>query len=170
MNSMELLLQALTPPTGSTTPGRATAVRAAPPTGVPARSTQGRAALPTSTRTAPGGPCNEYSGIGSGQRACSGCQTAFHTYRMEYDRSVSPEQIRWYLDGVNFFTVYSNQVDPTTWNNALHHGFFVIFDLAMGGGFPNALAGGSTPTASTASGVPMLVDYVRVYTSHHETS
>ena len=120
--------------------------------------------------TAPGGPCNEYSGIGSGQRACSGCQTAFHTYRMEYDRSVSPEQIRWYLDGVNFFTVYSNQVDPTTWNNALHHGFFVIFDLAMGGGFPNALAGGSTPTASTASGVPMLVDYVRVYTSHRETS
>ncbi|HEX6477199.1 MAG TPA: hypothetical protein VF043_00025, partial [Ktedonobacteraceae bacterium] len=79
-------------------------------------------------------------------------------------------QIRWYLDGINFFTVYANQVDPTTWNNALHHGFFVIFDLAMGGGFPNAFAGGSTPTASTASGVPMLVDYVRVYTSHHETS
>ena len=115
--------------------------------------------------TAPGGPCNEFSGIGSGQRPCPGCQTGFHTYRMEYDRGASPEQIRWYLDGVNFFTVNANQVDATTWNNALHHGFFVIFDLAMGGGFPAAFGGG--PTASTASGVPMVIDYVRVYTSHH---
>ncbi len=113
--------------------------------------------------TSPGGPCNETTGIGSGQRTCSGCQTGFHTYRMEYDRSVSPEQIRWYLDGNNFFTVNANQVDATTWNNATHHGFFVIFDVAMGGGFPAAFGGG--PTSSTVSGVPMLVDYVRVYTS-----
>lgn len=113
--------------------------------------------------TSPGGPCNETTGIGSGQHACSGCQTAFHTYRMEYDRSVSPEQIRWFLDGVNFFTVNANQVDATTWANATHHGFFVIFDVAMGGGFPAAFGGG--PTASTASGVPMLADYVRVFTS-----
>lgn len=115
--------------------------------------------------TAPGGPCNEYSGIGSGQHACAGCQTAFHTYRMEYDRSVSPEQIRWYLDGVNFFTISSTQVDATTWNNALHHSFFIIFDLAIGGGFPNALCGCSSPTASTTPGAAMLVNYVRVYTS-----
>ena len=114
--------------------------------------------------TAPGGPCNEYTGISSGQRTCSGCQSAFHTYRMESDRSVSPEQIRWYLDGVNIFTVNSNQIDATAWNNALHHGFFIIFDVAMGGGFPAAFGGG--PASSTASGVPMLVDYVRVYTSH----
>lgn len=40
----------------------------------------------------PGGPCNETTGIGSGQRACSGCQTSYHTYRVEIDRSVSPEQ------------------------------------------------------------------------------
>ncbi|HEX5496735.1 MAG TPA: glycoside hydrolase family 16 protein [Mycobacteriales bacterium] len=109
----------------------------------------------------PGGPCNETTGIGSGQHACAGCQTGFHTYTMEYDRSVSPEQLRWYLDGVNFFTVNQTQVDATTWNNALHHGFFVIFDVAMGGGFPAAFGGG--PTGATASGVPMLVDYVAVY-------
>lgn len=111
--------------------------------------------------TAPGGPCNENTGIGSGQRACGGCQTGFHTYTMEYDRSVSPEQIRWSLDGATFFTVNANQVDATTWNNALHHGFFLIFDVAMGGGFPAAFGGG--PTGATASGVPMLVDYVAVY-------
>jgi Ricin-type beta-trefoil lectin domain len=112
---------------------------------------------------APGGPCNEFTGLGSGERACSGCQTGFHTYAMEYDRSISPEQIRWYLDGSNFFTVNSNQVDATTWNNATHHGFFLILNVAMGGSFPAAFGGG--PTGSTASGVPMLVDYVAVYTS-----
>jgi beta-glucanase (GH16 family) len=113
--------------------------------------------------TNPGGECNETTGIGSGERACGGCQTGFHTYAMELDRSVSPEQIRWYLDGTNFFTVNANRVDATTWNNATHHGFFVILNVAMGGGFPAAFGGG--PTGSTVSGVPMLVDYVAVYTS-----
>ena len=113
--------------------------------------------------TASGGPCNETTGLGSGERACSGCQTGFHRYAMEYDRSVSPEQIRWYLDGANYFTLNANQVDSTTWNNATHHGFFVIFNVAIGGGFPAAFGGG--PTSSTQSGVPMLVDYVAVYTS-----
>jgi beta-glucanase (GH16 family) len=113
--------------------------------------------------TNPGGPCNETTGIGSGERACGGCQTGFHQYAVEYDRSVSPEQLRYYLDGDNFFTINSNQVDATTWNNALHHGFFMILNVAMGGGFPAAFGGG--PTGSTQPGVPMLVDYVRVLTS-----
>ncbi|HLW03337.1 MAG TPA: glycoside hydrolase family 16 protein [Ktedonobacterales bacterium] len=114
----------------------------------------------------PGGPCNETSGIGSGQRACSGCQTSFHTYTEIIDRSVSPEQIRWYLDGNNYFTVSANQVDATTWANAVDHAFYVIFDLAMGGGFPNGVSGKTTPTSSTQSGASMLVDYVRVYTAN----
>jgi hypothetical protein len=113
--------------------------------------------------TASGGPCNETTGLGSGQRSCSGCQTGYHTYAMEYDRGVSPEQIRWYLDGSNFFTLNSTAVDATTWNNATHHGFFIILNVAMGGGFPAAFGGG--PTGSTQSGVPMNVDYVAVYTS-----
>ncbi|ROS30777.1 ricin-type beta-trefoil lectin domain protein [Cellulomonas sp. PhB150] len=111
----------------------------------------------------PGGPCNETSGLGSGQRACGGCQTGFHTYAMELDRSVSPERIRWYVDGSNFFTISANQVDATTWNNATHHGFFMILDVAIGGGFPAAFGGG--PTAATQSGVPMVVDYVSASTT-----
>ncbi len=111
----------------------------------------------------PGGPCNETTGIGSGQHACPGCQTGFHTYSVIVDRSVSPEQIRWYLDGANYFTVSANQVDPTTWANAVDHGFFIIFDLAMGGGFPNAFGGG--PTAATQSGASMIVDNVQVSTA-----
>ena len=108
----------------------------------------------------PGGPCNETTGIGSGQHACPGCQTGFHTYSVIVDRSVSPEQIRWYLDGANYFTVNANQVDATTWANAVDHGFFIIFDLAMGGGFPNAFGGG--PTSATQSGASMIVDNVQV--------
>jgi beta-glucanase (GH16 family) len=111
--------------------------------------------------TNPGGPCNESTGIGSGEHACPGCQTAYHTYAVQIDRSVSPEQIRWYLDGTNYFTVRATQVDATTWANAVDHPFFIIFDLAMGGGFPAAFGGG--PNASTASGGQMNIDYVAVY-------
>jgi beta-glucanase (GH16 family) len=117
--------------------------------------------------TNPGGPCNETTGIGSGERACTGCQTGFHIYAMEYDRSVTPEQIRYYLDGANFFTISATQVDATTWNNATHHGFFVILNVAIGGGFPAAFGGG--PTAATVSGQPMLVDYVAAYTKAGST-
>ncbi len=116
----------------------------------------------------PGGPCNETTGIGSGKQPCAGCQTAYHTYTEILDRSVSPEQIRWYLDGNNYFTVKANQVDATTWSNAVDHAFYVIFDLAMGGGFPGAFGGG--PTSATQSGGSLNVDYVRVYTSNGTTT
>ncbi|WP_425245570.1 glycoside hydrolase family 16 protein [Streptomyces sp. NEAU-NA10] len=111
--------------------------------------------------TNPGGPCNETSGIGN-YTACPGttCQSGFHTYTMEWDRSVSPEAIRFSVDGVTFHTVTANQVDATTWNNATDHGFFVILNVAMGGAFPDAFGGGLD--ADTRSGVPMVVDYVQV--------
>ncbi|WP_084557383.1 galactose-binding domain-containing protein [Hamadaea tsunoensis] len=109
----------------------------------------------------PGGPCNESTGRGSGERACAGCQTGYHTYAVEIDRSVSPEQIRWYLDGNNYFTLNSTVVDATTWANAVDHPFFIIYDLAMGGGFPAAFGGG--PFAGTVSGGQMNIDYVAVY-------
>jgi beta-glucanase (GH16 family) len=111
--------------------------------------------------TNPGGPCNESTGLGSGERACTGCQTGYHTYAVQIDRSVSPEQIRWYLDGANYFTLSANRVDATTWANAVDHPFFIIFDLAMGGGFPDAFGGG--PNAATVSGGQMNIDNVAVY-------
>jgi beta-glucanase (GH16 family) len=109
-----------------------------------------------------GGPCNETTGISSGERPCTGCRTSYHRYGVEVDRSISPEKIRFYVDGVLSHTVSANQVDPTTWNDAVHHGYFLILNVAMGGGFPNAFGGG--PFASTVSGVPMLVNYVTVAT------
>ncbi|MFE9996912.1 glycoside hydrolase family 16 protein [Streptomyces avermitilis] len=114
--------------------------------------------------TNPGGPCNETSGIG-GSTSCVGttCQAGFHTYAMEWDRSTSTEEIRFYLDGVNFHTVKASQVDATTWANATGHGFFVILNVAMGGGFPAAFGGG--PDSGTDPGHPMVVDYVQVLQS-----
>ncbi|MGW3912926.1 glycoside hydrolase family 16 protein [Streptomyces sp. NPDC005070] len=111
--------------------------------------------------TSPGGPCNETSGIGN-NTPCTGttCQAGFHTYAMEWDRSTSPEEVRFYLDGVNFHTVKANQVDATTWANATNHGYFVILNVAMGGGFPGAFGGG--PDSGTEPGHPLVVDYVQV--------
>jgi hypothetical protein len=109
----------------------------------------------------PGGPCGESTGIGSGEKACAGCQTGFHDYAVEIDRSTSPEQIRWYLDGAKYFTINATQVDAATWSAAVDHPFFIIYDLAMGGGFPDAFGGG--PNAATVSGQAMTIDSVAVY-------
>ncbi|MFQ3561059.1 glycoside hydrolase family 16 protein [Streptomyces gramineus] len=111
--------------------------------------------------SSPGGPCNETTGLGN-STSCPGstCQSGFHTYTMEWDRSVSPEAIRFSVDGVTYQTVTANQVDATTWSNATNHGFFVILNVAMGGGFPGAFGGG--PYSTTEPGHPMTVDYVQV--------
>lgn len=114
----------------------------------------------------PGGPCNETTGLGA-SRACPGssCQSAFHTYRFEWDRAVTPNQLRWYVDGQQFHSVSQSQFDSGTWNAMTgHQGYFLLLNVAMGGAFPNALAG-PTPTAATVSGRPMLVDYVAVWQS-----
>ncbi|MEO3859459.1 glycoside hydrolase family 16 protein [Acrocarpospora sp. B8E8] len=114
-----------------------------------------------------GGPCNETTGLGN-SRACPGssCQSAFHTYRFEWDRSVNPNQLRWYVDGQQYHSVSQAQLDATTWNNMTSHaGYFILLNVAIGGAFPNALAGFGTPTAATVSGRPMVVDYVAVWQS-----
>ncbi|MEU3840356.1 glycoside hydrolase family 16 protein [Streptomyces sp. NPDC028635] len=114
--------------------------------------------------TSPGGPCNETTGIGN-STACPNttCQSGFHTYAMEWDRSVSPEAIRFSVDGVVYHTVTANQMDAATWANATNHGFFVILNVAMGGGFPDAFGGGLD--GDTQPGHPMVVDYVQVLTA-----
>ncbi|MGS2618035.1 carbohydrate-binding protein [Micromonospora sp. LZ34] len=114
---------------------------------------------------APGGPCDEFNGIGA-SRACPGstCQSAFHTYRFEWDASVSPQQLRWYVDGQLYHTVSQSRVGEPYWSQMTSHaGYFLLLNVAMGGAFPNGVAGGATPTAATVPGRPMLVDYVAVY-------
>src|SRR6202030_3027074 len=114
----------------------------------------------------PGGPCNETNGIGSGLLSCSGCQTGHNTYTIIVTRTnPSAESVTWYLNGNQFFQVKESQVPVATWQAAIDHNFSIIFDLAMGGGYPNGVCGCTTPTSSTASGGTMSVAYVAAYTT-----
>ncbi|WP_042430435.1 ricin-type beta-trefoil lectin domain protein [Streptacidiphilus anmyonensis] len=116
--------------------------------------------------TYPGGPCNEGNGIGSGLTACNGCQSGYHTYSMILDRTnTAAENITFYLDGNQYFQVTEAQVGTSTWQAAFDHNLSIIFDLAMGGGFPNGVCGCTTPTSATSSGATMSVGYVAAYTT-----
>ena len=106
---------------------------------------------------APGGPCDENNGRGGSYTSPGGPLPGdFHTYGVEWDRSTSTEEIRWYLDGHQFFTVRATDVDAATWEKATHHGFFILVNLAIGGSF------GGPPDASTRPGASMLVDDITV--------
>jgi hypothetical protein len=115
----------------------------------------------------PGGPCNEPNGIGQ-HVACpvTSCQRGFHDYTFEWDRSVAPEALRWYVDGRLYATVTRNRLPPATWQEITGHGgYFLLLNVAMGGDFAYAMSGGQdTPVASTEPGHPMVVDYVAVWT------
>ncbi|GAA1695571.1 glycoside hydrolase family 16 protein [Glycomyces endophyticus] len=115
---------------------------------------------------APGGPCNEFNGLGATTQCGGTCHTGFHTYRFEWDDSGASGQLRWYADGQLFHTVNESALPADTWASMTNHaGYFVLLNLAMGGAFPDGVAGFSTPTAATQPGASMLVDYVRVYTA-----
>lgn len=59
------------------------------------------------------GLCHESTGLSSGLQRCLDCQTAYHTYSVIIDRhDESDQQIRWYIDGRQFFRVSESQVGP----------------------------------------------------------
>lgn len=112
------------------------------------------------------GPCHEGYGLGSPLQPCPGCQTAFHTYSVIVDRRVAGnEQIRWYLDGREFFSVSETKVGEVAWTAGVDHGFSIILDLAVGGSFPNARCQCTSPTSVTSSGGTMAIGNVSVYTN-----
>ena len=120
--------------------------------------------------TFPGGPCNEPNGIGSGLQSCSGCQNGYHTYTMILNRTnTANESITFYLDGNQYFSVNESQVGTSTWQAAFDHNLSIIFDLAMGGGYPNGVCGCTTPTSATSSGGTMSVAYVAAYATTSST-
>jgi beta-glucanase (GH16 family) len=114
--------------------------------------------------TYPGGRCNEPDGIGSGLQPCPGCQGGYHTYTMILNRtSAARQSITFYLDGHEYFRVRESQVGASTWRAAFDHKLSIIFDLAMGGGYPDGVCGCTTPTSSTSSRGTMSVAYVAAY-------
>ncbi len=76
----------------------------------------------------------------------------FHLYAVEW----SANKIVWYLDDTAFFTVTPREL-PANGRWVFDHPFFVILNLAVGGGFVGP------PDASTTFPQQLLVDYVRVY-------
>ncbi|MEV0168746.1 discoidin domain-containing protein [Nonomuraea fuscirosea] len=112
--------------------------------------------------TAPDGVCNEYNGRTSGFASCAGCRTGYHEYTQIVDRTKTDEEIRFYLDGRQTWVVRESQVGVAAWKAAVHHGFYLRLDLAVGGSLPNALAGLTTPNAATTSGGELSVDWVAV--------
>jgi beta-glucanase (GH16 family) len=75
---------------------------------------------------------------------------AFHVYAIEWE----PEEIRWYVDDDQFFSVNSGQVSGD-W--VFTHPFFIILNLAVGGSWPGY------PDETTTFPQFLRVDYVRVF-------
>jgi hypothetical protein len=100
--------------------------------------------------------------------ACPGagstCQTGYHTYSVIINRTdTSAETLEYLMDGTVEDTITEASVGTTAWQEAIDHGFFIIFDLAMGGNYPDGIYGSTTPTSATSSGASMSVNYVAVY-------
>ncbi len=107
-------------------------------------------------------------GAGHALVACpaagSGCQTGYHTYSVILNRTnTSAEYFQFLMDGKVESTVTEAQIGTAAWQEAFDHGFFIIFDLAIGGHYPNGVCGCMTPTSATTSGASMSVSYVAVY-------
>jgi glycosyl hydrolase family 16 len=104
-----------------------------------------------------GGPCDETTGLGGSR---SGRTDGFHTYSIEWDRSRGAEEMRWYVDGRLYHRVPSSALagseGAAAWKQATDHGYFILLNVAVGGGWPGP------PDATTRPGAPMLVDRVSV--------
>jgi beta-glucanase (GH16 family) len=95
-----------------------------------------------------------YSGAqGVSKRLDAGADVSegFHVYAVEW----SPGSIRWYFDGEEYSAASASDIPGKAW--AFDKGFFVILNLAVGGGWPGPVA------LDTPFPARMLVDYVRVY-------
>lgn len=96
--------------------------------------------------------------------AGSGCQTGYHTYSAIINRTnTSAESLQFLMDGRVESTFTEAQVGTAAWREAIDHGFFIIFDLAIGGHYPNGVCDCSTPNSATTSGASMSVSYVAAY-------
>jgi F5/8 type C domain/Ricin-type beta-trefoil lectin domain/Putative Ig domain len=96
--------------------------------------------------------------------AGSSCQTGYHTYSVIIDRTnTSAETLQFLMDGVVESTITEASVGVGAWQAAIDHGFFIIWDLAMGGNYPDGISGQTTPTSATSSGASMSVAWVAVY-------
>jgi len=91
-----------------------------------------------------GGPFN----LPTGQRFAD----QFHVYAIEWE----PKAIRWYVDDKLYKTSTPSDL-PKGANWVYDHPFFLLLNVAVGGGWPGS------PNETSVFPQTMLVDYVRVY-------
>jgi beta-glucanase (GH16 family) len=84
----------------------------------------------------------------------------FHVFACDWD----PGKIVFSIDGMPYHTITRDQVLPKGPWAFDDHPFFIILNVAVGGGFAGA------PDASTPFPATMLVDYVKVYEKRPKTS
>ncbi len=75
----------------------------------------------------------------------------YHTYAVEW----APNEIHWYVDGINYHNATPANVAPNEW--VYNHPFYLLLNLAIGGNFGGSISPNLTFPQD------MLVDYVRVY-------
>ena len=111
---------------------------------------------------APGGPCNEFSGINHLSRGIQ--RGVWHTIAWEIDRRDGGEEsMSWFVDGTRRWTLTESEVDDgDAWSALVDNEKMLLLNVAVGGALPDAIAGMSTPTEETegGDGASMEVDYV----------
>ncbi|KAK0628373.1 concanavalin A-like lectin/glucanase domain-containing protein [Bombardia bombarda] len=123
--------------------------------------------------TAPGGPCNEFEGIGTMTPLSRG---EFHTIAVEIDRAAGGgdwrgERLTWFVDGRQTASVDGWRVnDERAWTAVTRRPKFLILNLAVGGDFPNNVwndARVGTPNSQTRGGVEAALEvrYVAVFST-----
>jgi beta-glucanase (GH16 family) len=90
------------------------------------------------------GPTNQYS-------LPAPVASAFHVFAIEWEQS----EIRWYVDGTLYSTKTTANI-PSGAKWVYSHPFFIILNVAVGGGWPGS------PDSTTTFPQQMVVDYVRV--------
>ncbi|KAF3941857.1 Beta-glucanase [Dactylella cylindrospora] len=113
------------------------------------------------------GPCNENNGLGAAIPGVS--RGVWNTFGFEVDRSSRnwrTEKLTWIVNGSRRHSITGAQVNnQTAWDFLVHKKFFILLNVAVGGGFPNGVEGKSTPYSTTIDGdaVGMQVDWVAVW-------
>ena len=99
------------------------------------------------------GTYNSFTGVGSkgGSILIADAETQFHVYAIEW----SEEKIDFYVDEQKYFTFNNEHSGQGAW--PFDHPFYVILNLAVGGGWVG------NPDISSLFPATMEIDYVNVY-------
>ncbi|KAK7409660.1 hypothetical protein QQX98_008175 [Neonectria punicea] len=111
---------------------------------------------------APGGICNENTGINAQTTLAD---NKFHVWRVDFNRkstNFKEQSITWYLDGKKFHSVTGSKIGKlSVWKALCQSPLYVILNVAVGGywpGYPNAKTYGG-------KGSMMEIGYVAHYVS-----